>query len=339
MISIRKYLDLKGASKSEPVEPRESHVLADLCSRILDQVGSYVSAGEATPELQARLENAKTAIGDAMGPKDALCVEDAVRIALSGRAAHERETAQRVAVETQQVVGVLNDALMALSGGSQRSLSRLHRIQESLQRTSLIRDTDGLRASLADAVKLIREETAREQEHAARDLAAFESEVIKVRRQIVSNPVRRLPEREEGIRACADGLLTLKPGSSLYAIAFRFANINAMIQRYGPEPVNELFFQVIRERIPPLATVHTSCRWSSGCVVSVIEGSFDPERLQSELAELCREPLVYRMTLGSRTALLKVGVSHLIVPVTPDTFQTQMDEMDRFAGTVTSNAA
>ena len=174
--------------------------------------------------------------------------------------AQDREADRRTAVETQQVIVVLNDALLALTGGSQRSVSRLERIQESLARTARIRDAEGLRTSLASAMTLIREETEREQENAARELAVFESKVVRVRQQLAENPGRRLGDRADAVRTITASLRALRSECPLYAVAVSVANVHGITQRYGPESVNELFMQVISERIQPLAEAVTAWR-------------------------------------------------------------------------------
>ena len=347
MVSIRKYLNLPGpnppiqaaAIQAEPMSgDSQETLLADLCSHLVDQVAVYACPAMGGEEVRAELDAGKAALGKIacaarLSDDEAAGVQEAVRAALAARAAQDRETASRTAMETQQVIGVLNDALVALTGGSQRSVSRLEKIQESLERTARIRDADGLRASLAAAMSLIRQETAREQENAARDLAAFESKVVRVRRQLAENPGRRLGGRAEAVRVITDALLALRPGRSLYAVALSVENAQGITQRYGPESVNELFFQVINERIQPLAEAITSWRWSPGCVVALFEGDPDIRVLQAQLAGFSRAPFVCRMTLGSRTAVLKAGLSHMIVALMPETFRDLLAEIDRFGGT------
>jgi hypothetical protein len=332
MVSIRKYLDMTAPRGAEPIESAGGGSLSGLCSGILDHIGAYVLTAERDSDARATLEHEKTRLYGKIDADDAERIGNAVRDALAGHAEGEKEAIQRNGVETQQVVSVLNQALMVMAGGSERSVSRLERIQEALRRTSLIRDNAGLRASLADATKLIGDEYSREQERGARDLAAFESEVIRVREQITANPVLRLPGRAEAIESLSARRLALKVGSSLFVVAYSFENISAIVHRYGPEPVDALSFQVIRERTQPLAAVNTSWRWAQGCVVSAFERPGDLAHLRVELTELSRDPLVYHMSLGSRNAVLKVRVSHLAVAASPQSMPTLIDQIDRFSG-------
>jgi hypothetical protein len=345
MVSLRKYLDLKSEpalnhaerGNSSTATSAQTRLLSALCSEILDQIEKHIlpdktgSPNETGADLRRDFAQGRAGVEENISPENIRVLQQAVEAAFASHISGEKVLAQRIAAETQQMVGVLNDALVALSGGSERSVSRLQHIQESLQHTSRIRDPEGLRASLAEAMVLIREESAREKEHAARDLAAFESQVVRVRKQLSENPARRLRGRAEAVRALSDAVLTIKPENTTYTVAFSLANVEATTHRYGPESVDELFIQVLRERVHPLGFSSTSWRWSPACIVAMFEGPSDMQVLQARLAELSRAPFVYRMTLGNRTAVLKVGLSHMIIALTASSFGTLIAEIDRFS--------
>ena len=351
MVSLRKYLDLKSAPALVAVERENSSanisvqagLFSTLCSEILDQIETHILPGEKGPpnergcspgetsDLRRDFAEGRAHVEQNISLENIRLLQKTVEAAFAGHASGEKALAQRIAAETQQMVGVLNDALVALSGGSERSVARLQHIQESLQHTSRIRDPEGLRASLAEAMVLIREESAREKEQSARDLAAFESQVVQVRKKLSENPARRLRGRAEAVRVISDVILTMKPESKTYTVAFLLANVEATTHRYGPESVDELFFQVLRERVQPLGFSSTSWRWSPGCIVAMLEGPSDIQVLQAKLAELSRGPFVYRMTLGNRTAVLKAGLSHMILALTASSFSNVVAEIDRFS--------
>jgi hypothetical protein len=97
---------------------------------------------------------------------------------------------------------------------------------------------------------------------------------------------------------------------------------------------------LIRERVQPLAEQFECWRWSQGCIIALFEYKPDLIALQAKLAELGRGPLVYRMTLGSRTAVMKIAVSHLAIalPVCAEqaagktAFEGLAEQLDRFGG-------
>jgi len=342
MVSIRKYLEMRNTDAARPPSHGPT-VPVSLCTGILNHIGAYILTGETGVELNARLEQVLADLtSDVAGDgnvRAAEQIDNLVRSALATHSTRQREAAQRLAIETQHVVGVLNHALMALVGGSARSVSRLKRIQDSLQRTAQIRDVDALRDSLGEAMKLIEDETRHEQEHSQRDLAAFESEVVTVRENLFANTVRRLPGRSEALLSLTEILVSLEAGASLCLVAQAFDNFRAVTQRYGPEPIDEIFFQAIRERIQPLSPISSSWQWSPSCIVSAFIKRCGIIELQSEVAERSRAPLLHRMRLGSRTAVLKVGMSHLALIATPASSGHRgvidpavIEQIDRFAG-------
>jgi len=320
---------------SDPVHAGPD-VLFHLYSRVLDQIGTYLLTGE-FQHFQPRLEELKQQLL-ASEFEEAGSFEEGTRAILAGYSRQSRESFQNAATEMQQIVGVLGQALTALSGGSERSLSTLQKIHESLHKTSMIQDVTSLRSSLSEAIQLIRKESVREHQVAARERESFETEVTRIQGLFAGNPNRRLPGRQEGIRAISDSLSSLSPGRVLCVIAFVFDQLKAVVQRYGPEGVDDLFLLLIRERLQPVAPSNTAYRWTPSSLVGVFQCEPDIARLKSEMAALNRAPLVCRIALGGRTAVLKMGISHLIVEGAAGGGDTLVSELDRFTGALEAAA-
>jgi hypothetical protein len=163
MVSLRKYLDLKSepalhhaeSGNSSTANSAQARLLSTLCSAILDQIEAHIIPSETGADLRDAFARGRARVEENISPENIRLLQQALEAALASHVSHGKALAQRIAAETQQMVGVLNDALVALSGGSERSVARLQHIQESLNHTSRIRDPEGLRASLAEALVLI----------------------------------------------------------------------------------------------------------------------------------------------------------------------------------------
>ncbi len=315
MISIRRYIQEFGSLPTDATGPAPSHVLVDLFASILDYIGVYVFAGEFTG-LRLQLQPPKSRIHPDLTMPEAAEIDESVRASLSDYNRTAQETLQNTAIEMQQMVGVLGHALTVLSSGSERSVSRLRRIQDTLHRASTIQDISALRASLREAVQLIGEESSKERQSSAREREGIETQVVRFRELLAGNPNRRLQNREEGIRAISDSVATQMPGRRIWALVFVFDQLKAITQRYGPEAVDDLFLQLIRERLQPLAPSNTAFRWTESAIVAIAQLERDPEEIRSGMAGLNRTPLVCRVSLGNRTAVLRVGLSHMAVHFT-----------------------
>ncbi len=305
--------------------------LLRLCAGILEHIGAYVFTGEFI-KLRPQLEEARSAVNEDLSEPAAVQTGDAVRAALSLYSRELQEIQQSNAVEMAQMVGVLGHALTVLTGGNDRAVSRLRRIQSTVDHTASIQDLTAIRASLRDIVRLIGEETSKEQQAAMREREGLETQVVRFRERLAGNPNRRMQGREEAIRAIADSLAANEAGRQVWVISFVIDQLKAIVQRYGTEAVDDLLLQLIRERLQPVAPSCTAFRWSPSALVGVALLETDAADLNSKMARLNQTPLVGRIALGSRTAVLKVGLSHLVLEVKGSLTDRSLNEIDRFTG-------
>lgn len=118
----------------------------------------------------------------------------------------------------QHILGMLNQALMVLASGNQRSVSRLRQIQGSLKRAAMMQDMLALKHSLADTVRFIEQECARERQAAAGEFATFEKDLGRAR-QMLGDAFKALPGRAEGIRAIREAMAEAPPDGDLFLVA------------------------------------------------------------------------------------------------------------------------
>jgi hypothetical protein len=232
-------------------------------------------------------------------------------------------------VEAQHIFALLNQALVVLTEGNDRDVSRLAKIQESLQRTARMRDMTSIKASLADAVEFIKTESAGARDTAAQELGRFEAEVTTARNFFGSTRLE-LAGRSEGVNQIADSLKSLSAGEALYTVSYLCDRLSAVTQRYGPGVADELISHLIRERIKPVTSGNTMYRWTASSLVAVFSRPRGAEELRKEVAELNRTPLVHKMALGGRTAVLTISPSHLVAEGVSGSPATLIDQVDRF---------
>lgn len=234
MISIQKYLRDRGARPG--AASSRSELLLNICLSLFESINSCVLTGDSAAASRAEVCGLAEKLRGDLQPEQADELRSSARRILSGYRETRGETAsERAAEEVQQIVGALSQALSLVACGGERSISRLERIQEMLQQTAAIQDVSDLRASLSKTIGAIEEETIREKAARARDLAALQAEVSKVRGFAAGKPNRQLPGRPEGVRAISKALENVNPDETLYVVAFLFNNVKAIIQRFGPE--------------------------------------------------------------------------------------------------------
>jgi hypothetical protein len=134
------------------------------------------------------------------------------------------------------------------------------------------------------------------------------------------------------VRNISEGLQSVPPDQALYVVAFALENLNAIVHRYGPDAVEDVIFRLIRERIQPLAPANSAYRWTPQSLVGVFQRVRDLKRLRSESNVLNRSPLVHRIALGNRIAVLTLSPSHLIAEGQTGLPEALIEEVDRFTG-------
>jgi hypothetical protein len=155
--------------------------------------------------------------------------------------------------------------------------------------------------------------------------------VSKAREFIGSTRVE-LAGRAEAIARIAECSQNLLPGEAVYVVAYLFERQHAVTQRYGPAVAEELIFRLIKERLQPVASASTMYRWSPSSLMGVFRRRRDLEALQLEVINLNRTPVVHRIALGNRTAVLTVAPSHLVAEAAPDSPALLIEQLDKFAG-------
>jgi hypothetical protein len=93
-----------------------------------------------------------------------------------------------------------------------------------------------------------------------------------------------------------------------------------------------MIFRLIRERVQPLVCAGDTYRWTPSSLVAVFQREVPLDELRREVATLNRTPVVHRVSLGNRTAVLTMAPSHLVAEGAPGSAEKLIQQVDRFTG-------
>jgi len=333
MISIRKYLysDSAKAGPVASVDPESTEALFGFASGVLECINRHVLSGEQCAPLRTQLTQLRDDIRPDWTAEEAARALETVARTLAQQKAAVQQSAVSQTIEMQHIFAMLNQALIVLAGGNDRSIARLNRIQESLQRAAMIEDMVALKFSLSDTVRFIKAEAAHTQESSTKELARFEQEVNKTREFLGSTRLE-LAGRPEGVARITESLGSVPPGEGLYLVAFLLDRLQSFIQRYGPSVAEEVVFRLIKERLQPVAVGSPTFRWTASSLVAVFNRARDLAGLRTKVSDLNNTPLVHRIVLGNRTAVLTIKPSHLVAEGVPGSPNLLIEQVDRFTG-------
>jgi hypothetical protein len=330
MISLHKYI-YGMSDRPDDVQPAAAEALLLLTAGLMESIAEQVLNGKEHSQLRSEFDTLRAQLGPALQGEAAAVMRASAEHVLRQYATAVRQDATNRTIEMQHILEVLNQTLTGVASGSERSMSRLHKIQGSLQRASVMHDMTSLKSCLAETMQFIRTEAHREQEVSTRQMADLETELGAARE--VANRFRpTLPGRPEGVRYICEELKAVPPQLSVCVLAYRFERLHALTQRYGADASEELLFRMIRERVQPLAPSGVSFRWSPSSLVAVFQHDRTLPEVVARAAALNRTPLVYRLPLGNRTATLTVHPSHLVAEASPGSAKSLIAEADAFTG-------
>jgi hypothetical protein len=333
MISIRKYMNGDSAKKDQPavVDPESSEALYGLAAGVLEGIVQHVLSDEQCAPLRSQLLEIRNTLRPDWTNEEVSQALTAVNRILAKQRAASQQHAVSQGIEMQHIFAMLNQALIVLAEGKDRSIARLNRIQESMQRACVIEDMVALKLSLFDTLRFIKAESAQTQEGAAQELTRLEEEVGKAREFIVSTRLE-LAGRPEGVARITEALKGVAPGEGLFLVAFLLDRLQAIVQRYGPPVADEVVFRLIKERLQPIDIGNATFRWTSSSLVAVFNGSADLAALRTKVTSLNSAPLVHRIVIGNRTAVLTIKPSHLVAEGVPGSPHLLIKQVDLFTG-------
>jgi hypothetical protein len=330
MISIRKYLNSSRKDEGGP-EPQLllSENLCKFSAAILDSIHQFVLTDDAGKARRSQILQLRDSLRADWNAEEAAQAASQVSSILSVNQSSAKRAGVEQLLEAQHILAMLNQALVVLAEGSDRGVSRLATIQESLQRVSIMRDMSQMKASLAETVDFIRTEAAQARETATQELGKFETEVSTAR-GFFGGTRLELAGRPEGVAEIADSMKHLEDGEALYLVAYLCDRLNAVTQRYGPDVAEELVCRLIKERLKPVIPGNTMFRWTASSLVAVFSRPRDAEKVRKEVADLNKTPLVHKIVLSGRTAVLTISPSHMVAEGSGSAPDLLVEQVDRF---------
>jgi hypothetical protein len=240
-----------------------------------------------------------------------------------------REASHRQAADMQSILTMLNDALLGFATGSERSIERLHRVQASLTRASRLDDIVSLKAMLAETIRLIREETQREQQESAEAVTRMQDKFVWVREAVLRH-APGLPGREAAMEA-VDALQHCAQAADLAVLAAQLEHIPALSGRFSPAVSEEAI----------LAFAHTAAadaykgvvyRWAPDTILWITEIPTDIDRLRAALEDRLTQPHEYHGVANGRKVLFQLPIRWMCATLTEQPVTGLAEQIDRLGG-------
>ncbi len=325
MITLRRYLDAvnRPQRRGEPVESvRDAPPWPEFTAAIVDCVSRYVLDGEPYGDIREDLRILNETIRSAAQPPDPAAGFERPIEEFRRRA---NEASRNQFREMTRMLATMNEALLLLAAGSDRTVGALKQMETTLEHASKLNDISSLKSKVNEVVAAISRETVREREDSARAISTLQQQ-ISAARSTFSSIGAEFADREHAIGVFRQALA---PGARpSMACVFVLQRIRAIVARYGKEAAVELLHELIRARIQPLAPESASFLWSEDSAVLLIENP-DLSVLKDQIRAQVEPPFEHRLVAGGRLVTLNASVRSVLLPI-HDSPEFMAAEIDRF---------
>lgn len=338
IISLRKYLDaVTPAPRVEAPKPALSAGVLELVDRVLWAVGEYAFHDDRYQEFRNEMQDHRLAVKKAGSIERIRKAAEGVENLLEAYRRSESWFQMTQAAEMQKILAMLNDTLVALSTGSDRSISRLRQIDTALNRAHGITDIVALKATVAETMRFVRTEMHRERETTTKLLASTEEEFRRVRKALAASS-GVFPGRKEAARILS-GALRGGSRDRCFVAVFVVERYAALAARFGDELANNILHGFLRERLGPLAAAGGVFLWAPGCVVLVLERDGTLPEVRAEVAGVADAAYEYRVYMSDRVVPVALASRWMLCQGSDWDTESLLGEIDSFAGPPGKTAA
>lgn len=228
--------------------------------------------------------------------------------------------------ELSRLIALVNEALMVVASGSDRSTTRLDKLEVILDKANAAGSMAAVRTQLTHLSKFVKEEREREAAAQREELSSLGAQFESVRETVRSHT--RIPNRDAALDAHAK--LAAQPGPGTpHVYVFVLERLRAISARYEKEVSDNLVETFARMKAAKLTGGFQVFRWAEETVIALGRTEKQTAALSDELASANVLAFDHRIVLGSRVASLSVPIRHTVLPANQPV-QDFADRVDRF---------
>ena len=227
--------------------------------------------------------------------------------------------------DMRRMLSSMNEALIMLAAGSDRSLDALRQMEMTLELAATLNDISSLKSKVNDVIRLVSQETVRVRDESPRAISEMNKHIAAARDAFHVAPPE-YPDRERAVATMTEGS-SERPGA---VAVFVLQRLHAIVMRYGKDAARALVHTLIRDHIQPFAPNAQAFAWSDETAVLLIADPTHLATLRQEIRSKAEIPFEHRFVAGGRLATLKGSLRATVLAMQEPVSQT-VCEIDVFA--------
>jgi len=330
MISIRRLMAKDNRVSAEPYER--------MAQLLLQAIGLHAVEGDRVDYdwFSSTISGLQMSLSQDPSPANVLTVTGAAVKTLDEYNRRTSRFIKATSGELQIIVGMLTNAMVQISTGSQTSIHRLQELQKQIEHASQVEDVRTLKLGLSTCLQSIRGECDRQRDEAHEAVTNLKRGIQKARETkvpeaaAVSDPLTGLllrPGAEDAMQTACDG------GAHSYVGLFLMDRLPAITSRFGPDLGDQVLLFFVQHLSMALTGSDTLFRWSPTSFLALIERRESPDQVRREMSRLLTQRLEQTFKIGDRSVVLPVSATWVVVPLFEQSYTDIVRKLDTFGGT------
>jgi hypothetical protein len=322
MVTLKPYLDAMRKTSGRANPAPLPAPWPEFATALVDAVSRYVLEGEPYRDIRDDLRLLSESLRAADGPPSSS--ESFDRSVQEFRRRRE-DAAQAQCSDMRRILASMNEALIILAAGSDRSLDALRQMEMTLEHAATLNDISSLKSKVNEVIRLVSQETVRLRDEAPRAITEMNKQIEAAKDTFHVAPPE-YPDRERAVAVMTE-VASERPGAMA---VFVLQRLHAIVMRYGKEATSELLRNLIHDLIQPFAPDAQAFAWSDDTALLFIPGATSFASLEQEIRSQPEIPFQHRFISGGRLVTLKGSFCGTVLPVRQPVSQTVCD-IDLFA--------
>jgi len=329
VVTLKPYLDAmrrknqpEEAASSDPAPAPELErepvpgPWPEFATALVDSVSRNVLDGEPYRDIREDLRLLSDSIRSAGQPPSS---SEAFERSVREFRRRSEDAAQAQCSDMRRILAAMNEALIVLAAGSDRSLDALRQMEMTLELAATLHDISSLKSKVNEVIRLVSQETVRLRDESPRAISEMNKQISAAQDALHATP--EYPDRERAVAA-----MTAGAGEQPAAVAvFVLQRYPAIVIRYGKEAAKALLHSLIHDRIQPLAPNAQAFAWSQDTAVLFIPRGNDFARVNQEIRSKAEISFDHRFVSGGRLATMKGSLRSTVLPLREPVSQTVCD--------------
>lgn len=223
--------------------------------------------------------------------------------------------------ELQNMVSMLTHTIKSLGSASETSGRNLESIAVQLKSASAVEDIYQLRLQLAECLRNVRDEAARQRTESQNSLQLMEHQLSASQQRLANHGIEVDIDRVTGFagRSAAEVAIheAIDSGDSTYIAVAVLAKMESINARFGYAVGDEVLCEFAARVAGRLCSRAAFYRWSGPTIIGILRRSEPVHVIRAEVSRVVDLPVSKSLVSGSQNAFITTSAASMVLPVAP----------------------